>query len=212
MNLLFPEDIEKYVHEYTSPVGKLLEKLEKETFRKADNPQMLCGKVEGRLLQMLVRISGARKVVEIGTFTGYSALLMAEGLPEDGELITCEVSREFARIARHYFKQSPQGKKIHLRLGPAKETLAGIPDKSIDFVFIDADKPSYSLYYDESLRILNKGGLIAVDNVLWSGSVLKPRDSDSRAIARFNKKVRKDRRVEKVMLTVRDGIYLLQKK
>jgi caffeoyl-CoA O-methyltransferase len=177
-----------------------------------ENPQMLTGKVEGRLLQMLVRISGAKRVVEVGTFTGYSALMMAAGLPESGELVTCEISRECAQIARRYFKKSVYGRKIRLHLGSALDTLSRLPDRSADLVFIDADKPSYALYYEESIRILRKGGLIAVDNVLWSGSVLKPDDNDSRAIASLNERVKGDRRVEKVMLTVRDGIYLIRKK
>ncbi len=212
MKLLFPKPIEKYVEEHSEPVNGLLEELEKETYEKMDNPQMLSGMVEGRLLQMLVRISGARKVVEIGTFTGYASLMMAEGLPDNGELITCEKSKKYARVAQRYFNRSAVGKKIHLRPGPAKKTLGQIPDKTIDFIFIDADKSSYSFYYEEGLRILKQGGLIAVDNVLWSGRILNPEDNDSRAIAEFNKKVREDSRVEKVILTVRDGVYLIRKK
>ena len=212
MELLFPKPIEKYVEEHTSPVPHLLERLEKETYDTMDNPQMLTGKVEGLLLKMLVQISRAQKVVDIGTFTGFSALMMAEGLPDNGELITCEVSKKCADIAQRYFKESPQVNKIHLRLGPAGETLRNIPDESIDFVFIDADKASYSAYYTESLRILRKGGLIAVDNTLWSGRILDPQDENSRAIALFNKTVAGDKSVEKVMLTVRDGIYIIRKK
>jgi caffeoyl-CoA O-methyltransferase len=209
---LVPEEIEKYVAEHTSPVSSLLEELEKETYKNTSLPQMLSGKVEDRLLQMLIRISGAMRVVEIGTFTGYSALMMAEGLPEDGELITLEISREYAEIAMSYFKRSPLAHKIKLILGPAKDTLKQIQDEGIDFVYIDADKKSYPLYYEESLRILNKGGLIVADNALWSGRVLSPQDDNSKAISRFNEIVRKDDRVEKVMLTVRDGIYLIRKK
>jgi caffeoyl-CoA O-methyltransferase len=212
MELLFPKPIEEYVEEHTSPVHQLLEELEKETSDEMENSQMLTGKVEGRLLKMLVHISGAQKVVDIGTFTGFSALMMAEGLPDNGELITCEISRKCVEMAQRYFKKSPHGHKIRLKLGSARETLRHIPDESIDFVFIDADKASYSLYYKESLRILRKGGLIAVDNTLWSGRVLNPQDEDSRAIALFNKEVAKDKSVEKVMLTVRDGIYLIRKK
>ncbi|UCF87412.1 MAG: class I SAM-dependent methyltransferase [Nitrospiraceae bacterium] len=212
MKPLLARSIERYALEHTSPAGELLEKLEEETYEKMEYPQMLTGKVEGRLLQMLVHVSRAKKVVEIGTFTGYSAIMMAEGLPENGKLVTCEVSRECAQIARRYFRKSEHGGKIQLRLGPAKDTLSRIADRSVDFVFIDADKPSYTLYYEESVRILRKGGLIAVDNVLWSGSVLKPDDNDSRAIASLNERVKEDRRVEKVMLTIRDGVYLIRKK
>jgi caffeoyl-CoA O-methyltransferase len=207
MKPLLARSIERYAQEHTSPVEELLEKLEEETYEKMEYPQMLTGKVEGRLLQMLVQVSRSKKVVEIGTFTGYSALMMAAGLPENGELVTCEISRECAQIARRYFKKSAYGRKIQLRLGPARDTLS-----SVDFVFIDADKPSYALYYEESIRILRKGGLIAVDNVLWSGGVLKPDDNDSRAIDSLNKRIKEDRRVEKVMLTIRDGVYLIRKK
>jgi caffeoyl-CoA O-methyltransferase len=173
---------------------------------------MLSGKVEDRLLQMLIRISGAKRAVEIGTFTGYSSLMMAEGLPEDGELITLEICKKYAEIAMRYFKRSPYADRIKLIFGPALNSLKQIPDESIDFVFIDADKKSYTLYYKESLRILQKGGLIAVDNTLWSGRVLSPQDADSKAIALFNEIVKNDETVEKVMLTIRDGLFLIRKK
>jgi caffeoyl-CoA O-methyltransferase len=215
MEPIFTKGIELYTHEHTSPVPPLLEELERETRERVPNSQMLTGRVEGTLLQMLVRISGARRVVDIGTYTGYSALMMAGGLPEGGELITCEVSEAHADIARRYFKRSPHGGKIRLALGPALATLSGLRDESVDFVFIDADKASYPAYYDESMRILRRGGLIAVDNVLWSGRVLAPTgedaDQDTRAIIAFNDRVRADERVEKVMLTVRDGVYLIRK-
>ncbi len=206
------EEIETYADSHTGPVSSIFHDLERETIEETGHPNMLTGKVVGTLLKILVQASGARKVVEIGTFTGYSALMMASGLPEGGELITCEVSREYARTARRYFDRSPHGKKIEIRLGAALETVRKIPDESIDFVFIDADKGSYQAYYEESLRILKKGGLITVDNVLWYGTVLSPRDDDSRAIASFNGSVFRDARVEKVLLTVRDGIYLMRKR
>jgi len=209
---LIPKEIEKYVADHASPVSSLLEELERETHEKASMPQMLSGKVEGRLLQMLIRISGAKRVVEIGTFTGYSSLMMAEGLPEDGELITLEICKKYAEIAMRYFKRSPYADRIKLIFGPALNSLKQIADESIDFIFIDADKKSYALYYKESLRILQKGGLIAVDNTLWSGRVLSPQDDDSKAIALFNEIVKKDESVEKVMLTIRDGLFLIRKK
>jgi len=209
---LIPKEIEKYVAEHTSPVSSLLVELERETNEKTLAPQMLSGKVEDRLLQMLIRISGAKRIVEIGTFTGYSSLMMAEGLPEDGELITLETCKKYAEIAMRYFKKSPHSDRIKLIFGPALKSLKQISNESIDFVFIDADKKSYTLYYKESIRILRKGGLIAVDNTLWSGRVLSPQDDDSKAIALLNEIVKKDEDVEKVMLTVRDGVYLIRKK
>lgn len=212
MSYIVPDPIEKYAEEHTSPISVLLERLEQETAEKTDSPQMLCGRVEGRFLQMLIKITGSKKVVEIGTFTGYSALLMAEALPEIGELITCELATNNAEIAQRYFDMSPYGGKIQLKVGPALETLKKVTDNSIDLVFIDADKASYTLYYEESIRIIRSGGIIAADNALWSGRVLDPEDDESRAISSFNKTVKEDERVDKVLLTVRDGIYLIRKK
>lgn len=212
MKLFVPKKIERYAADYTSPLSPLLEELQRETIRTMDNPQMLTGVVEGRLLQMLVTISGAERVLEIGTFTGFSALMMAEGLPDDGELITCEINKEHAAFARKYFRKSPHGRKIRLKMGSAVNTLKKISGRSIDFIFIDADKASYPLYYSESMRVLRKGGLIAADNALLSGKALAPDDSDSRAIAVFNETVKNDSRAEKVFLPVRDGVYLIRKR
>jgi caffeoyl-CoA O-methyltransferase len=212
MDMFLPGELERYVKDHAESVSPLFEDLERETRERTGQAGMLTGRVEGALLRMLVRVSGARRVVEIGTFTGYSALMMAEALPEDGELLTCEISREYASIARSYFDRSPHGAKVRLAVGPAAATLREIPGESADFVFIDADKESYLLYYEESIRILRPGGLIAVDNVLWSGRVLSPADAASRAIAAFNREVRSDGRVEKVMLPVRDGVYLILKR
>lgn len=211
MKLFFPEKLERYAHDHTTSAPDFLEELEAETKKRMPEYQMLTGRVEGTLLRMLVSISGAKRVVDIGTYTGYSALMMAEALPPDGELITCEISEEYAEIALRYIARSPHSGKIRLRVGAALETLREIPSGSTDFVFIDADKSSYPEYYEESLRILRSGGLIAVDNVFWSGKVLKPGDRDSLAITEFNELVKSDRRVEKVMLSVRDGVYLIRK-
>lgn len=211
MKLFFPEKLERYAHDHTTRAPDFLEELEAETKKRMPQSQMLTGRVEGTLLRMLVGISGAKRVVDIGTYTGYSALMMAEALPPDGELITCEISEEYAEIALRYIARSPQSGKIRLRVGAALETLREIPSGSTDFVFIDADKSSYPEYYEESLRILRSGGLIAVDNVFWSGKVLKPGDRDSLAITEFNELVKSDQRVEKVMLSVRDGVYLIRK-
>ncbi len=205
-------EIERYAELHTSPVSELLVELEKETIEKTGMPNMLTGRTEGRLLQILVSISRAKKVLEIGTFTGYSALMMAEGLREGGELVTLEVEKEYAGIAKKYFKRSPHGKKVRIKLGPAMDSMRRMPRKSFDFVFIDADKGSYSLYYEESLRLLKKGGIIVADNTLWYGRVLSPQDSDAKAISEFNDMVGNDKRVEKVMLTIRDGVYLIRKK
>ena len=205
--------VEDYVDTHTDDVSTLLEELLTETEKITGRSRWSVGKVEGKLLQMLIKISNARRVVEVGTFTGYSALAMAEALPQDGVLTTLENSREFADIAQRYFEKSPYGHKIQLKLGPALQSLQAIPDNSEDFVFIDADKPSYGLYFDEAMRILRSGGIIFVDNVFWRHKIFKKKitNENARAIAAFNEKVRRETRVEKVMLSVRDGVYLIRK-
>ncbi len=205
------EKIEQYAHDHTEDEGDLLNRLKKETHATLDIPQMLTGRIEGRFLNLLVKISNARRVVEVGTFSGYGTLSMAEALPEGGELFTCEIDPEAIAVAQRYFNESPHGKKIHLLEGDATASLATIKGP-IDFAFIDADKANYLNYYQAILPKMRKGGLIAVDNVLWSGRVLHPMDDWDRAIANFNETIRRDPRVEHVFLTVRDGIYLLRVK
>lgn len=206
--------IENYIADHTDDVSPLLQDLMKETEAITERSRWSIGKVEGRLMQLLIKISGTRNAVEIGTFTGYSALMIAEALPDDGLLVTCESHKAYAEIASRYFEKSPHGRKIRLELKPALETLTGIADSSVDFVFIDADKPSYGRYFDEALRILHAGGLIFVDNVFWRNKIFKSKitNENAAAIAAFNQKVRAEGRVEKVMLSVRDGIYLIRKK
>ncbi len=213
MKAIVPRKIEEYCLRHTSARDKLLRELEKYTHRHCADSQMLIGPHEGALLAMLVRLTGARRILEIGTFTGYSALCMAEALPEDGELTTCEIKPERADIARSFFARSPHGNKIKIRLGPALETLAGLPVLTgFDFVFIDADKENYVNYYQAVLPRLRPGGVIVADNVLWSGRVLAPKKKTDRAVVAFNKHVRRDPRVECVMLPVRDGVSLIRKR
>jgi len=206
--------IEKYIDDHTDDPSALLSELVKETEELTGRSWWSIGKIEGKLLQMLVKISGARNAVEIGTFTGYSALIIATALPEDGRLITCETNEKHAEIALRYFKKSPFGSKIRLELRPALETLEPLGANSVDFVFIDADKPSYSRYFEEAMRILRSGGLILVDNVFWRNKIFKQpiTNQNARAIAAFNEKVRNEDRAEKVMLSIRDGVYLIRKK
>lgn len=206
--------IAAYVEEHTDGGSPLLDELARETERRTGLLRWSIGRVEGRLLQLLVKISGTRRAVEIGTFTGYSALLIAEALPADGRLITCEADPGHAAVASDFFRRSPHGGKIELALGPALETLARLPGSGCDLVFIDADKPSYGRYFDEAVRILRPGGVVFVDNVFWRGKIFKRRvtNENARAIAAFNAKVKADPRVEKVMLSVRDGCYLIRKK
>ncbi|GLI34604.1 O-methyltransferase [Desulforhabdus amnigena] len=203
---------EEYAAAHTSPMSMLLEEIELFTLTRTPYPSMLTGRVEGRFLQLMVQLSGARHIVEIGTFTGYSALAMAEKLPHDGEILTIEHNPLHAKIAQDFFDRSPDGFKITLRIGEALEVLKTLPDAKTDFVFIDADKENYSTYYRESMRILRKGGLILADNALWYGRIFDPKDDESLAMADFNELVRADDRAEKLFLTIRDGIYLIRKR
>ena len=211
MITLIPEEIERYAEGHTSPLPPLLEELIAETRREfGERATMLSGRIEGTLLQMLVATTGARRVLEIGMFTGFSAQMMAATLPEDGLLITCDVDPKAIGIAKRYFARSPHGHKIDVREGAALATIKSL-DGAFDLVFIDADKGNYTNYYEAALPLLAPGGLIAVDNVLWSGRVLDPKEPDDRAIVAFNDHVRADPRVSHVLLTVRDGVMLIRK-
>jgi caffeoyl-CoA O-methyltransferase len=172
---------------------------------------MLSGRTEGQLLRLLIRMIGASRVLEVGTFTGYSALMMASALPANGELITLEMDPLAEKVARRYFAESEHGGKIRLLMGPALETLAGLAGP-FDFAFVDADKQNYPRYYDRILPLLRPGGLLVVDNVLWSGRVLDPRDEETLAIHELNERARTDPRVEHVLLTVRDGVLIARKR
>jgi caffeoyl-CoA O-methyltransferase len=206
------DDLDRYAAAHTSPLPPLLEELVRETHsRFGGRAEMLCGQVEGQFLQMLVATADARRVLEIGTFTGFSALMMAGGLPADGELTTLELSAEHAEFARGYFGRSEHGGKIRLIEGPALDSLKTLAGP-FDFAFIDADKTSYPAYYKATIPLLSPGGLIAVDNALREGEVLDPKDDSARATAELNDIVTADDRVENVMLTVRDGVMLVRKK
>ena len=212
METIIPKAIDEYCAAHTTPPAPLLAELETWTRAQVKHPQMLTGHVEGALLAWLVRLTGARRVLEIGTYTGYSALAMAAALPANGELVTCENDPKHAHIAQSYFDRSPHGRKIKLVLGPALETIASLSaHATFDFVFLDADKENYLNYYEAILPRLKTGGLLVADNVLWSGKVLAPRKKTDKAIAAFNDRVRNDARVECLMLPVRDGVLLVRK-
>ena len=212
MTPIVPPEIEQYVHDHTTPRPALFDELRERTYALMASPQMQVGRVEGTLLKTLCAVSGARRVLEIGTFTGYSALCMAEALPDDGELVTCDIDPEAVAIARSFFARSPHGSKIHVRLGDAVETIASLPEEpTFDLVFLDADKESYGKYYDLALPRLRRGGLVVADNTLWSGKVLEPKSASDQAIVAFNAKVTADPRVENVLLSVRDGVMLARK-
>lgn len=204
-------DLEKYLIETTTAEGDLLAALRKETQATSAVAQMLCGPIEGQLLAMLIKLCRAVHCLEIGTFTGYSALHMASALPENGTLITCEIRADHAAIAQRYFDKSEHGHKISLRLGDAAQTISSL-DQPFDFVFIDADKANYPLYYDLCLTKLTVGGLMVVDNALWEGEVVHPTSKEALAIDTLNRKASRNTHVETVMLTVRDGMLLIRKK
>jgi len=205
------ERVEAYAEERTTPVGELFERLAEETRAETSAPQMMVGRIEGQFLARLVRLSGARRILELGTFTGYSSISMASALPDDGRIITCDIDPEATAIARRYMDESGHGDKIEIRLGPALETIETL-EGPFDLVFIDADKPSYRAYYEAALPLLAEDGVIIADNVLWSGRVAEEGgDESTQAIKDFNEHVRNDDRVVSVMLTVRDGMTLIQK-
>ncbi|MBC8285713.1 MAG: class I SAM-dependent methyltransferase [Nitrospinae bacterium] len=204
------ERIEEYAFNHTSYEGDLLKRLEDETYEKLEIPQMTTGRIEARLLKLLARLVSAKRILEVGTFAGYSALSMAEALPEEGELITCEMDPEAIAFAKKFFNLSAHGKKITLLEGAALDSIKSISGP-FDMAFIDADKENYSNYYEAILPMIRSGGLIAVDNVLWSGRVLDPKDKSDKAIHQFNERVVQDERVESVLLTVRDGLNCIVK-
>ena len=204
--------IEAYTEAHTTPAPALLLALAAETERSLADPQMMVGAVEGRFLQLLVFATSARRVLEIGTFSGYSALSMAAGLPPGGTLVTCEVDPRHADVARRFVADSPYADRVDIRLGPALDTVAAL-DGPFDLAFIDADKPNYVGYYEAVLPKLAERGLIVVDNTLWSGRVLDESDTseDTVAIRAFNDHVAADPRVVCVQLPVRDGVTLVSR-
>ena len=211
MDRFIDSAVEQFAQDHTEAETDLYARLREETYRTMQSPEMQVGLIEGRFLQMLVRLIGARNILEIGMFTGYSTLMMAEALPDDGRLITCEVDPKAEAIARKYFGESPHGHKITIRMGPALDTIKAL-SAPLDFVFIDADKVNYSNYYETCFPLVKPGGLIVGDNVLWSGKVIDPKDDDTRSIVAFNRLVQSDPRVENVCVTVRDGMMLAWKR
>lgn len=204
---LVNDEAETYAKAHTSAVHPVYHELREVTHEQTSAPQMQVGKLEGRFLKMLAQLCNARLAVEIGTFTGYSALCIAEGMAPDGRLITCDVNEVTTALARSFWAKVPWGDKIESRLGPALETLRDI-DGPIDLAFIDADKTNYTAYWEALLPKMRPGGLVVVDNVLWSGRVLDPQEESDHAIAALNEHALQDTRVEVVMLTVRDGMLL----
>jgi caffeoyl-CoA O-methyltransferase len=212
MEPLVSPEIERYAIAHTDPEPEHLRVLAEETRRLTAAPQMMVGPLEGRFLEALVALSGATRILEIGTFTGYSALSMAAALPPGGRITTCEISEEHAAIARRHIAASPWADQIDVRLGPAADTIAGL-DGPFDLVFIDADKGGYLGYYEAVLPKLADGGVIVADNLCWSGQVVNPSfdDADTEALRAFADHVRADPRATSVLLTVRDGMLLIRR-
>ena len=204
------EAVEQYAEQHSSPEDELFQRLAAETREVSELPQMMVGLLEGRFLAVLVRLLRARQVLELGTFTGYSSISMAQALPPDGRLITCDVNEETTAVARRYAEEAGVVERIDYRLGPGLETIAGL-DGEFDLIFIDADKENYVNYYEATLPLLARTGVMVVDNTLWSGRVADPEEDDEsvRAIRALNDRVRDDPRVDNVLLTVRDGMNLV---
>jgi caffeoyl-CoA O-methyltransferase len=212
MSFIVEPDVEAYAEAHTEPPGDFLERLAEETRAKTTAPQMMVGPLEGRFLAFLVRAMRAGRVLEIGTFTGYSSICMASALPPGGRIVTLDVNEDTTEIARRYATEAGLADRIDYRLGPAIDTMAEL-EGAFDLVFIDADKEGYVDYYEAALPKLAENGLIVADNVLWSGRVVEEDVPETgRAIQRFNEHVRADDRVESVMLTVRDGMTLIRRR
>lgn len=211
------ERLHLYLREMSLREPQVLARLRQETAR-LDDPDMQIGPEQGQFMHLLVQITGARRLIEIGTFTGYSSTWMALAMPEGGRIVTCDVSEDYTRVARRYWAEAGVTNKIDLRLAPALRTLDGLIAEGgrerYDFAFIDADKESYDGYYERCLTLIRSGGLIAVDNVLWGGSVVDPdrHEESVEAIRAFNAKLRDDERITLSMLPIGDGLTLARKR
>jgi predicted O-methyltransferase YrrM len=211
MNRLVAVEIETYAQAHSMPESDLCRALREETQQRMESPQMIVGPLEGAFLKMMTQLVRATSVLEIGMFTGYSALCFAEALPADGTVLSCEVDKESAALARQYFARSPVGKKIEIRMGQALDTMRGLKGP-FDLIFIDADKINYVNYYRRALDLVAPHGVILIDNVLWDGDVLKqpPPDEKTAAIQELNRVVATDPRVTAVLVTIRDGVLAIR--
>jgi len=208
----FPENLEQYTIAHTKPASEILQELERETYARIYMPQMVSGHLQGRFLSMISRIVQPKNILEIGTFTGYSAICLSEGLQEGGTLFTIDVNAELETMVRKYFDKGGVSSKIKYLIGNAVEI---IPQLNVlfDLVFIDADKENYSRYYDLVFDKLRSGGVILADNVLWSGKVIEEKqDEETKALVAFCDKVQHDNRVDNVLVTIRDGVMMIRKR
>ena len=207
------KDILTYIENYSSPESEVLKKLNRETNAKVLMPRMLSGHFQGRVLSMISHMLRPKSILEIGTFTGYSALCLAEGLANEGKLITIDINEELENLILKYIREAGMHDKIILKIGNALEIISHLQSE-FDLVFIDADKINYLRYYQMVFDKVKKGGIIIADNVLWSGKVADTNqkiDKDTKAIMEFNEFIQKDKRVENVLLPVRDGLMIVRK-
>ncbi|HZH67811.1 MAG TPA: O-methyltransferase [Chitinophagales bacterium] len=212
MSELISNQLEEYIHRYTSEVSEVLDDLERNTYKDVLMPNMISGKVQGKFLALLSKMMRPSRILEIGTFTGYSAICLAEGLVEEGKLITIDIEEERADMVQQAIISAGYQYKILPMIGNALEIIPTL-DHSFDLVFIDADKINYSRYFDLVIDKVRPGGVILADNVLWKGKVVSEKsDKNTDAIRAFNEKIYQDERVENVILSVRDGITLIYKK
>ncbi len=202
-----PEDIDRYAHNHTSAENQLLAELNRETHAKILKPRMLSGHLQGRVLSLISKLHRPQRILEIGTYTGYAAICMAEGLAKEGILHTIDINEELEDFARGYFDKSDFGSQIIQHVGHALDIIPTLQEKW-DLVFIDADKEHYLDYYELVMKQMNPGGLILCDNVLWSGKIVdaKAQDKDTVALRELNERVHADARVENVLLPIRDGV------
>lgn len=205
------ENLQWYAEQHSTPESELLKRINRDTHARVTMPRMLSGHLQGRFLAMVSQMIKPQRILEIGTFTGYSALCLAEGLAPGGRLVTIDVNEELEEKVRTYFAEAGFSDRIDYRIGDAA-TIIPLLKERFDLVFIDADKEHYSRYFDLVIDLLPEGGIILADNVLWSGKVLQEKpDKDTRAIIAFNRKIQDDRRVENVLLPIRDGILMIRK-
>ncbi|MBH60430.1 MAG: methyltransferase [Dehalococcoidia bacterium] len=205
------EELEKYISDHSEKTGLNEQSLRDETLKLGPPSAMMSGDSVGNFLKLIIKINNCKRILEIGTFTGYSALMMAAALPSNGKLITCDVNKETSEIAKKYWAKSPHGSKIELHIGPAIETINNL-EGEFDLIFIDADKNNYSNYFEICKNRLSKNGLIIADNVLWSGKVLKPEDNQAKSIDSFNKLVNDDNEFWNTIVPIRDGLMIIKKR
>jgi len=210
---ILPDDLQQYLENHCEPEPEQLQKINRETYLKVLKPHMLSGHYQGRALSFLSKIMQPKRILEVGTFTGYATICLAEGLTEDGEIHTIEVNRELEEMLNSHFKPTNVNKKIKLHFGAAEQVISTLPYTDFDMAFIDADKKNNYLYFQLIFDKIRSGGLIIIDNVLWKGKVYgDASDADTQVIRKLNDQIAADTRVEKLILPIRDGLLIIRKK